>query len=238
MFLHALSATQASNWFIDVVVILFTLIMFVTCARRGFIDCFFGTISTILAVLVAFSFAKLFASATDGLFGLADTIQIKLESAFAKIEGFNADISKSDVDEALKTQNVSAVLSGLVMKLVGKQESLAAGTTLAMLLGEATSTFAVNLISGFALFVLTKIAVWFLGGVLNVIAESIHLVNGVNVLLGAVVGLLESALIVCSILAVLAIFPNESIAPFLSETLFVGKLYDNNPLFSLLGTML
>jgi hypothetical protein len=124
------------------------------------------------------------------------------------------------------------------MKLVGKQESLAAGTTLAMLLGEATSTFAVNLISGFVLFVLTKIAVWFLGGVLNVIAESIHLVNGVNVLLGAVVGILESALIVCSILAVLAIFPNEGIASFLSETLFVGKLYVNNPLVSLLGTML
>lgn len=238
VFLNALSAVQASNWIIDVVVILFTLIMFITCARRGFIDCFFGAISTILAVLVAFSFAKLFVSATDGLFGLADTIQVKLESAFAKIEGFDADVSKNGVEEALKTQNVSALLSGLVMKLVGKQDSIEAGTTLAMLLGEATSSLAVNLISGFILFVLTKISVWFLGGVLNVIVESIHLAKGLNILLGAVVGVLESALIVCSILAVLAIFPNESIASFLSETLFVGKLYANNPLVSLLGTML
>ena len=73
---------------------------------------------------------------------------------------------------------------------------------------------------------------------LNVFSESIHLVNGVNVLLGAVVGVLEVLLIVCSILAVLAIFPNEKIAEFLSETLFVGSLYVNNPLIAILGKML
>ena len=70
------------------------------------------------------------------------------------------------------------------------------------------------------------------------LAENIHLVNGVNILLGAIVGILEALLIVCAILAVLAIFPNEKIAAFLSETLFVGSLYVNNPLVSILGMML
>lgn len=238
MSLNTLLSAKASNWIIDVVVILFTLIMFISCAKRGFIDCFFGAISTTLALVVAFSFAKIFVSMTDGVFGLADVIQGKLEAAFAKIEGFTADVSKSGVEQALAEQNVSAILAGLVMKLVGKQDTIAAGTTLAMLLGEATAGLAINLIAGFILFVLTKIVVWFLGGVLNVFAESIHLVNGVNVLLGAVVGVLEALLIVCSILAVLAIFPNEKIAEFLSETLFVGSLYVNNPLIAILGKML
>ena len=236
--LNTLLSAKASNWIIDVVVILFALIMFISCAKRGFIDCFFGAISTTLALVVAFSFAKIFVSMTDGVFGLADVIQGKLETSFAKIEGFTADVSKSGVEQALAEQNVSAILAGLVMKLVGKQDTIAAGTTLAMLLGEATAGLAINLIAGFILFVLTKIVVWFLGGVLNVFAESIHLVKGVNVLLGAVVGVLEALLIVCSILAVLAIFPNEKIAEFLSETLFVGSLYVNNPLIAILGKML
>ena len=238
MNINALLATKASNWILDVIVILFALIMLISCAKRGFIDCFVGAVSTIVALIVAISFAKIFVSMTDGLFGLADIIQGKLEESFAKVEGFTADVSSSDVGQALKEQNVSAILAGLVMKLIGKQDSIEAGTTLAMLLGKATSGLAVNLISGVILFILTKIVIWFLGGILNMLAENIHLVNGVNILLGAIVGILESLLIVCAILAVLAIFPNEKIAAFLSETLFVGSLYVNNPLVSILGMML
>ena len=213
--------------------------MLISCAKRGFIDCFVGAVSTILALIVAISFAKIFVSMTDGLFGLADIIQGKLEESFAKVEGFTADVSSSGVDQALKEQNVSVILARLVMKL-SKQDSVEAGTTIAMLLGKATSGLAVNLISGVILFILTKIVIWFLGGILNMLAENIHLVNGVNILLGAIVGILEALLIVCTILAVLTIFPsaNEKIAPFLSETLFVGSLYENNPLVSILGLML
>ena len=238
MNLNALLSIQARNWIIDVIVVLFVLIMLILCAKRGFIDCFFGTISTILALIVAISCAKMFVSMTDGLFGLADIIQAKLEGSFAKIDGFTADVSKSGVEQALKEQNVSAILAGLVIKLVGKQDSVEAGTTLAMLLGEATSGLAINLISGFILFVATKIVVWFLSGVLTMLTEKIHLINSANVFLGALVGVLASLLIVCTILAVLAIFPNEKIAGFLSETLFVGKLYVKNPLIKIIALML
>lgn len=238
MNIDALLAEQPSNWILDVVVVLFALIMLILCAKRGFIDCFFGTISTILALTIAITCAKMFVSSTGGLFGLQDIIQTKLEASFAKVEGFTADVSKSGVEQALKEQNVSAILAGLVIKLVGKQESIEVGTTLSMLLGEVTSGLAINLISGFVLFVLTKIVVWFLSGVLNVFAEKINLVNSVNVLLGGVVGILKALLIVCVILAVLAIFPNEKIAEFLSETVFVGLLYTKNPLVSIIGLML
>ena len=135
MNLNTLLSAQASNWIIDVVVILFALIMFISCAKRGFIDCFVGAVSTIVALIVAISFAKIFVSMTDGLFGLADIIQGKLEESFAKVEGFTADVSSSGVEQALKEQNVSAILAGLVMRLIGKQDSIEAGTTLAMLLG-------------------------------------------------------------------------------------------------------
>ena len=74
-----------------------------------------------------------------------------------------------------------------------------------------------------------------LKGLLNTIAEKIPLVKGVDTLLGAVVGLLQAALIVCGILALLASFPNENVAAYLSKTLFVGELYVHNPLVTILS---
>lgn len=233
-----LSAVQWSNYIVDGIVALFALIMIVVCAKKGFIDCFFGTVSTLLAVIVAVTFAKTLVGATDGLFGLQEVIQTKLEGMFAKLNGFNADISQSGVEAALKEQNVSAILAGLVMKLVGKQDSIPEGTTLAMLLGEATSTLAATLIAGLALFIVVKLLTALLRGVLNAVAEKIELVNGVNILLGGIVGFLQAFLIVCAILAVLAIFPNEGITTYLSKTLFLGKLYVHNPLVGILGSMI
>ena len=238
MVINLLSDLQINNIILDIVVILFAILMLIICARKGFINCFFGAISTVIALLVAITFAKSFVASTDGVFGLESIIQGKLEEAFAQIHGFDADVSKSGVEKALEEQNVSALLAGLVMKIVGKQDSIEAGTTLAMLLGEVTADFAITLIAGIILYIITKICLGFLSGVLNVFAENINLVNSTNIILGAVLGFLWAMLIVCAILAALAIFPNEGITEYLSKTLFVGKLYENNPLVTLLAMML
>lgn len=238
MLINTFCAVQWTNYILDGIVALFALIMLIVCAKKGFIDCFFGMISTVVALIVAIAFAKTVLNATDGLFGLQGWLYTKLEGSFAKVAGFNADISAVGVEAALEEHNVSAILAGLVMKLVGKQESIPEGTTLAMLLGEATSRLAATLIAGLVLFILIKLVVRLLRGILESIASKVDVLNGINALLGAAVGILQAALIVCSILAVLAIFPNEGITTYLSNTLFVGKLYLHNPLVSILGSFL
>ena len=175
---------------------------------------------------------------TDGLFGLQALLQTKMQSYFMNLEGFNVDISATGIEAAIKEQNVTGVLAGLIMKLAGKQETIAPGTTLATFLGDKTAGLAVTLISGLVLFILTKIVVWLLKGILNVIAENIKILSGINALLGAVVGFFEAGLIVCAILAVLAVFPNQGIVEYLSKTWFIGKLYASNPLVSLLGLLI
>lgn len=238
MLLNLLSATPITNCIADIVVVLFAFILVNVCAKKGFINCFFGTISTLLAFLVAMSFTEIFVNITGGLFGLDGFIQGKLETAFTNINGFNADISQSGVEAAIQEQNVPAILAGLVMKLVGSQETIPTGTTLAMLLSDATSSLGVTLIAGVTLFVVTKLFVRLMRGILTVIADSIQLIHGVNLLLGALVGFLEASLIVCGILAVFAIFPNEDIVSYLSKTIFLGELYVHNPLITIMGFML
>lgn len=236
--LKYLCTQQMNNCIADIIAVLFIFIMTCIGAKKGFINCFFGLVSTLLSLVVAVSFTKVFISMTDGLFGLESFLQTKLEGAFATINGFNADVSESGVEVALQEQNLPAILARLVMKVVGKQDTIAPGTTLAMLLGETTSGMAITLIAGFVLFIVTRIAVRLLKSILSGIAEKITLIHGVNIMMGACVGFMGAALILSAILAVMAVFPNEKIVGYLAKTIFLGALYANNPLVVLIGALL
>ena len=122
--------------------------------------------------------------------------------------------------------------------MVGKKDVIDPGTTLAKLLGETTAGLATTLAAGLTLFIVTKLATGLLKGVLTLIADRITLVHGVNVLMGAGVGFIAATLILCVILAVMALFPNEKITLYLMRTIFIGDLYVNNPLVAILGRFL
>ena len=236
--LYDVLAAQSNALIADIVAILFVFIMVSICAKKGFIDCFFGTVTTLLALVVALTFTKICVQTTGGMFGLENLLQGKFEATFVKINGFNADVSQSGVEAAIKEQNVPAIMARLVMKMVGNPDNIPTGTTLAMLLSEEMAALSITLICAVTLFIVIKICMKFLRGILTAIANNIKLVHGVNVLLGAGIGFLEGALILCGLLAVLTVFPNEAIINFLSESTLVSELYISNPLVSLMSAML
>ncbi len=233
--LNSLCAVQWTNYIVDIAAIIFCLVMMIVSGKRGFISCFFGIISTVAALLAAIFLGKVIVSATGGLFGLQDYLYKTFEGAFAKLQGFNVDISDTGVEAALKTQEVSAIVGRLVLNAVGKGESLAAGTTLAMLLATSTSELATLLICGIALYIIVKVAALLLKGLFNTIADNSDFVGGVNSLFGALFGVLYAVLIVSVVLAVLAVIPNETITAYFAKTLFIGKIYEHNPLIYLLS---
>ena len=238
MYTNALCAVEWVGYIADIAVALIALVMLIVCAKKGFINCFFGTISTLVALIIAFSFAKSVLTSTNGLFGLQSWFYKTFEESFAKLQGFDADVSAQGVETALKENNVSALLASLVLKVAGKQETIEAGTTLAMLLAEATSALAATICSGLALFILIKIGVRIIRGILNAVAEKLPLIKGLNILLGAVVGVLQVVLIVCTVLAILTVFPIVSVSEYLDNTLYLGWLAQNNPLVNIIGMFL
>lgn len=238
MNINLICAVEWTNYVVDGVAILLALIMTIVCAKKGFVGCLLGTVSTLLALIAAIALAKPILNATDGLFGLQEKLLNTFSESFAKVKGFDTDISTIGVEAALKEYDVTAVLGALVLKIVGKQESLATGTTLASLLGEATSSLAATLITGIVLFILIKLAVFLIKGIFKSLIKKAKLVNGIDTLLGAAVGLLQAFLIVCGVLAVLAVIPVESIQSYLEQTLFIGKLYAHNPLVTIIGWFL
>ena len=132
--LYALCASGAGGYIVDAVVALVMLIFVFVCAKRGFINCIFGFMSTLVCFILAISLAKVTADVTGGLFGLQEAIEAKMVTSFSTMAGFSTDVSGQNVESILTTQDLPSILATLVVKKFAKAE-VPAGTTLAMLVG-------------------------------------------------------------------------------------------------------
>ena len=86
MFLQNLCAIRWTNYLLDGVLALVLFGYVIYCAKRGFIDCFFGFFSTIIALVAAIFLGKVVLYATGGLFGLENALDKKFTEAFMKVK--------------------------------------------------------------------------------------------------------------------------------------------------------
>lgn len=233
----SLCAAKWNSYLLDGVVVLFVLGFTFISARKGFIECFFGFVSSIAAVLIAFLFAKMFVNATNGLFGLQGLLEDKLSVAFSKISGFNEDVSGLGTQEALSGGKLPAVLTKLVLSVFGKGE-FPVGSTLGGILGVSVAKLAITLFCGSLLFIAVKCLFFLVKKTLTAIVSKITMLGSLDTTLGAAVGLIESLLIVCFILSVLTVIPSQMVTEYLENSLFVGALFDYNPLVHILAFLL
>lgn len=226
--LSGLNATWA-NYAADAVVIILICIFAVSSAKKGFVECFFGFISTVLAVIAAFTFMKGVLSWTDGLFGLQELIENAVVEGLSKVTGFDIDVSSAGIEAALEDKNLPSFLINAVVESVGNQE-LPLGTTLAMLVGGTIADFTATLVAWLAIFLIVKLLLKLVRHVLNSIVEALPIVGSLNHLLGFAVGGIKGLLIVCGVIAVLALIPTAGLNVFFNECTIVRWLYNNNPI--------
>lgn len=226
-----LSGLNASwvNYAVDALVVILMIMFAVSSAKKGFVECFFGFISTILAVVAAFTFMKSVLSWTEGLFGLQGVIENAVVGGLDKVAGFDVDVSAAGIEAALEGKNLPSFLINAIVSSLGNQE-VPIGTTLAMIVGATIAEFTATLIAWFAVFILTKLLLKLVRGILNSIVESLPIVGSLNRLLGFAVGGIKGLLIVCAAVAVLALIPAEGLTAFFNETVIVRWLYNSNPL--------
>ncbi len=231
MNLNALCSAGIGPYLVDIVIAVIIVFFVFLSARKGFITCFFGFISSLAVLFIAVSLAKVTADITGGLFGLRDTLQVSLTESFSQLNGFDVVIDpNADLGELLASNDMSAILVNLIAK---NYDVIPAGSTLGMLAGETVASLAVTLITGIVLFIGLKFLFKLLKGTFNFIAERITLLNMLNRLLGATVGLIEIILFISVFVAVLSLFPD--LMPFLNGSVILTALYNNNPLMIMLS---
>lgn len=223
-----------SNYLVDIIVLLVLAGFVFVCARRGFIDCFFEFITTIIAFLAALLFTKAVVLATGGLFGLQDVMANSLEGAFVKINGFDTEISAVGMEAALEAKNVPGFLVRLIVNTFGN-DTLPLGTTIATVAGGAVARLATMLIVFAILYAIVWSVLFFVRKILNALAKKITLVSRVNTILGGVAGFIEGILIIYAVLSVLSLIPSEGIMTYLNNSIIIGFLYNHNLINIMLG---
>ena len=227
----------SANWLpyaIDAAVVILIVLFAVSSAKKGFVECFFGFISTIVAVVAAFTFMKSLLSWTGGLFGLQNFIQEAVVGGLGKVTGFDIDVSAAGIEAALADKNLPSFLINIVVDSVGNQE-VPIGTTLAMVVGASIAELTATLVSWLVVFILMKIALRIVRGILTSIVERLPIVGSLNHLLGFVVGGIKGLLIVCGVIAVVALIPAEGLNTFFNQTTILRFLYNDNPLHVVFG---
>lgn len=216
-------------YIVDIVALVALVIFALKDARKGFVGCLFGFLTTLIAFILAIVLADDFIGWTGNFFGLQPKLESGIVNKLSSIKGFDIDVSVSGLKTALEGVNLPSFIADAIVSEFG-DSTIPAGTTVAMLAGGKIASILVTLISGVVVFFATKLLLGLLARILNKVVSSIPLVGGVNTLLGAAVGFLKAFLLICTVLSLLSLIPSEGITNFFSKTLFVGKLMQNNPL--------
>ena len=228
-FLNALTA----NTVIDGVIVLLCLIYAIVSAKKGFIKCLFGLISTVAAIIIALTLSKTLVEKTR-VFGLVDVIENAFISVLNKIEAFTVDVSNEGLTELLKEKGLPNFLITVILDTVG-DNPIEKGTTIAMLVGEATGKLGGTLIAFLLVFILCKIVLSLLGKLLNTIISKIPIMGALNIVLGGVFGAIKGFFVLSLIFAVFSILPIPAIGTFFTSSVIGGWLYSHNPIFYLLS---
>lgn len=205
----------------------------VTSLKKGFVRCLFGFVSGFLAVIFALLLMRSVLAWTNGLFGLQGAMAKGLTNAFSKTPGFTVDVSAVGLEMALDGK-VPAFLKGIIVDSVGNS-ILPVGTTVASLVGDAVAKLGATLITFFLLFILIKLLLKLLSKALSSIVQRIPIVGTLNGLLGFLIGAIEGLLVLSAVIAVLSLFPSQSMTAFFNECIFIKWLYNSNPIYTVFG---
>ena len=235
--LYTLCASSLPSYIGDLIAVIVILVFMLISARKGFINCLFKFISNIVALVVAFSLAKTFASITGGLFGIQAFFENSFAESLTNLPGFNVDVAGQDLQELLKEQDVSGLITSFILKNYANIDA-PAGTTLAMLVAQSAALWISALIAGVILYFLVKFLMLLLRKFLTALINKIKIMGKINRLLGAAVGLVEGLLLVSVSASILSLINSAEIASIISNSYIISWLADNNPIVWLLGLFL
>lgn len=230
-------AAKWSNYFLDIVILLFIAGLTILCSKRGFVECVFDFASTFVSFIAAVLVARLLILITGGMFGFEDWLSNAFSKIFIKLDGFDMILSEGGAKEALLDKNVAGVIANLAVRWFAKGK-VPDGTTIAQLVGDITAKLFTLLMLTVILFLASKLLLLLTKKILTGVIDRIKLLDATNSVLGAVLGLSYAIFIVGGVLAIFVVIPSSAIDNYLSNCLFLGWMYESNPVIAFLGLLI
>ena len=218
---------------LDLVAVIVLLIFAIRSAKKGFVACVIGLLSTIVAGVLAFLLVNSVLSWTGGIFGLQGKLTSACTGAFGKIAGFNVDISSEGLRASLSGKNLPAFLVNTIVDGIGNN-TVPQGTTVAKLVGGTVGELIAKLIAFLLAFVVLKLVLKIVGNLLSGVISSLPIVGALNGLLGFATGILQGACTICVVLSIISLIPSAGLSATLNGGAVLKFLYNHNFVLALL----
>ncbi len=217
----------------DIVFLVGLAIWAIIDGKRGFITCFFSFVSAIACALAVLFLSGPVLKMTGGMFGLENWMQDGLGGWLCGIKPFDLDISTEGWRATLDGMALPEFLKDAVLTEINAYVGeIPAGTLLGQYVGDVIGSFLATVLCAVAVFIITKLLMLLLRGILNKVAESSPFIAKINVLGGILAGSFKAFAVVCILLALLSLIPAAWMTNFFNNTLILKGLYNSNPLLA------
>ena len=217
----------------DIVFLVGLAIWAIIDGKKGFITCFFSFVSAVACAIGVLFLSAPVLKMTNGLFGIETWMQDGLGSWLSTIRPFDLDISTEGWRATLDTMALPAFLKEAVLEEIAAYVGdIPAGTMLGQYVGSAIGSFLATVICGALVFIIIKLLMLLLRGVLNKVAKASTFISKINVLGGILAGSFKTIAVVSILLALLSLIPLEWLTNFFNNTLILKGMYNNNPILT------
>ena len=189
--LAATPAGKTAYLLVDILVCIWLLGGIIIGAKKGFVECFFKLISTVVAVIVAILLATWLLDLTNGLFGLQDKLGNSFSGIFDSVKGFDEPVYNEErLQIALTELKLPKALDKFVIKYFNTYpiEQLETNPPIAAeVFGGALGYLLSMVIAGLILFIVAKIVLKLLRKGLTALVEKVAAVRVLNTILGTLI---------------------------------------------------
>ena len=219
----------SSGWILDLVFFLILVLGTALGAYRGFVTGICKLAGKIVSIIFAFMFCVSFANFLEVCFHMTSAITNGIAASIAKNEvyaiGLPTDVVGAEITMALRGLGVGAFPSWLIGRAFARVELIPAGTTAATLIASVLAKWISIVIAFVLLIVLVRLAVLLISKLFGAIKDSFAPLRVVDQVLGALLGFVESCLLVFLILLLINWLPLASLHAFIGSSNIVGKIF-------------
>lgn len=213
----------------DYILFIFIAAMILFGIYKGFVGMIVDLLSNIVSFIAAVFFAKALTGAIQN-FPIFDGMKKAIQEFFTN----NADLASKNVTQTVDGIALPQFIKDFILKdFPNSGESVNIG---AQSLAERVFYLMLLAIVCLVIFIIVRVAFYFVETVIMKIFKKVKILDAVNKILGAVLGVADAVLILYVVLAIITLLSTRipSITSVVSDSAIVSKFYFNNLLLMIL----
>lgn len=213
-------ASKLSGNVLDLIVFALLTFFALIGLRQGFVNRIVGVVGGLLALILAFSLCKPFASLLDSLFNLNSGLAKLIAKAFKNNDALNVTVAQSEqVSQILQEENIPS----FIRKAILNSSIVSSDLSIAQMLSQTIAKYCSAAIGFIILLVTVKIACRLLKFAFSKIEERSICIFLANKILGVCFAFLQCLIILYLFFFVVNILPS-SFAGGLQRTIEISKI--------------